>query len=155
VKGGDDGTSLVGLLAALVLVGLLAAGTGLGLGILPSTSTGAPPIPSTGSVGARSPAPLLPIETSLTSACQADAASVGMAQQAFRALSATGAFAGTSATAGGVTLLISGRYLRSSPGNATRYTIDTGTNGAVNVTNFKSRAATANFEANPSICDGV
>jgi hypothetical protein len=154
VKWGDGGMSLVGVLAALVLVGLLAAGTGLSLGILPSTSTGTPPIPSTGNLAGRSPALLMPIATSLTSACRADAASVGMAQQAFRALSATGAFAGTSPTAGGVRLLIGGRYLRSTPGNTTRYTIDTGTNGAVNVTNLKS-GATASFEANPTICDGV
>jgi hypothetical protein len=147
----DRGLGLVGLLVTLALLGLLAAGAAVGLSDLPGKpATTLPGQPAAGAA----PALLAPIQAAVSSACRADAASVEVAQRAFQALSTDGAFAGTSPTAGGIGLLVRAHVLRSVPGNATRYTIDTGSDGSVTVTNLRSTAS-ASFEANPAICDGT
>src|ERR1700738_5256121 len=107
----ESGFTLVELLIVILVLGVLAAVTVLGL----SNITG----------------------TSLTSACRADAKSVAVAQEAYRAQN--GVFAGSTTLL--ETAPAPGPYLRSLPGNVTHYVITTGTDGKVLVQNLKTNAA--------------
>ncbi len=127
-EGNEEGFTLIELLIVIVVLGILAAVTVFAL----SGVTG----------------------TSLTAACNADAKSVSVAQEAFRAQSAS-TYAGATTTTGGVTQLVAAGYLRSAPGNTGKYKIDTGSNGLVQVTNVKTTVVQLDYDNNPGICNGL
>jgi prepilin-type N-terminal cleavage/methylation domain-containing protein len=112
----EDGFTLIELLIVIVVLGILAAVTVFGLSNISGQS--------------------------LTSACHADAKSVAVAQEAYRAQNQS--YAQDVGTL--VTSPAPGPYLRSLPGNTTKYTITTSTNGKVIVTNVKT-SFSGDFEA--------
>jgi general secretion pathway protein G len=126
-EGREDGFTLIELLIVIVVLGILAAVVVFALG---------------GVTG-----------QSLTAACNADAKSVAVAQEAYRAQSASGYapnIAALTATAA------PGPYLRSAPGNTNKYTITSGTDGKVMVTKVGPPVVgPTDFEATPAICTGL
>jgi hypothetical protein len=153
----QGGFGLVSLLATLVILGLMSAAAVVGVGHLSGPPAPLPAAPTPSAAGAPRPSgpraqPVTPIDAAVSAACAADAASIDLAQQAFRAQS--GAYAGTGAAGGGVEILVRAGLLRAAPGNTAQYRIATGTDGAVDVTNVRS-GATADFELHSSICDGL
>jgi general secretion pathway protein G len=119
---GEQGFTLIELLIVIVVLAILAAIVIFGL----SNVSG----------------------QSLTSACKADAKSVEVAQEAFRAQGATSIYADSVGT------LVTQKYLRGGPGNTTRYKIATTTNGVVTVNNIAT-GVTADFDTTPTICDNL
>jgi prepilin-type N-terminal cleavage/methylation domain-containing protein len=122
-EGSQGGFTLIELLIVIVVLGILAAVTVFALGGV--------------------------TQQSLTSACQADAKSVVIAQEAWRAQNSSPVYAAN------VGVLVPA-YLRTAPGNTGRYIITTDNTGAVFVKQTLATAApynaATNFETTPAVC---
>ena len=132
VQGNEKGFTLIELLIVIVVLGILAAVTVFALGGVSGQG--------------------------LAAACNADAKSVAVAQEAFRAQTAGGYAVDVPALVNPLTP--GGPYLRSLPGNTNKYLITTGNVGATAGRVFVQKVGpplgvATDFETTPAVCTGL